>query len=552
VPDPTLHVTEAEAIRELSRAIVSQSDIISVLRMVSTAALGLVEADRVSIFVLDKERKMLWTPMADGQEMIQVPEGRGIVGEAIRSSAPVTVGDVASDGRFFADIDRQTGYATRNVLCVPMPGRGLHALGAIEVLNKKHGQFTERDQQVLSALGAQAGLAIEYAEMYEDVRQNNSQMQLLLDIQHSINLSMEVEQILGVILSKLVPAVDGVSGVVQTISACGAAAYHGYHAEHGDRFWGENDRRQWPTHLARLRTLLDNCANQRGAVAFLQTQQLVYAELRRAGNLVGFIAVEIKDSRLRLFNPVSLDHVKVIAEQTVSLLAKREAIEERRRSEKQALLGSMLSTVVHDMKNPLSGISGFAQLIKRRVEDTNAREYCDIILETLTRVERMNSELLRFVRGETIELEKREFSLKEFFEGFVKTLSVSCQQSKIEIGLVCEEDIRVCADKDKLFRVFCNIVSNAREAIGAAGGSIRIAITRTDNSARVCIQDSGKGMPSYVQEHLFQPFVTHGKKNGTGLGMAIAKNIVDEHRGTISLKSALGKGTEFTVTLPTN
>jgi two-component system, sporulation sensor kinase D len=276
---------------------------------------------------------------------------------------------------------------------------------------------------------------------------------------------------------------------------------------------------------------------------------MVCARLGRAEECRGCIAVQLDEADARLSNPVSLDCVKVVAEQTVSLLDKQETIEERRRSEKQALLGSMLSTVVHDMKNPLSGITGFAQLIKRRVQDPKVHEFCDIILDSLTRVERMNSELLLFVRGGSLDLDRSVFSLLDFLQPLVNTMSVACQRHNITLDLECPRDLKIRADRNQLHRVFANLLANAREAI-EKDGRIRVVVSQEEQKTVVSVEDTGKGMPGRVLEHIFEPFVSYGKKNGTGLGMSIAKSIVEKHDGTIQVRSMLGKGTTVIVALP--
>jgi signal transduction histidine kinase len=104
-------------------------------------------------------------------------------------------------------------------------------------------------------------------------------------------------------------------------------------------------------------------------------------------------------------------------------------------------------------------------------------------------------------------------------------------------------------DPDKMMRVVYNLATNAVEAM-TDGGLLTVRVTRPDTEFQLDIGDTGPGIPEAIRDRLFGAFVTHGKKNGTGLGTAIAKKIVEEHGGNISFTTETGKGTTFHVRLP--
>jgi signal transduction histidine kinase len=284
---------------------------------------------------------------------------------------------------------------------------------------------------------------------------------------------------------------------------------------------------------------------------FFSLPDLLCADLMKEQQSLGYVAVRIKKDESRLFNARPVDYLKVIASQAVSFLDKKKAMDERKQSEKEALLGSMLSMIVHDMKNPLCGASGFAQLIKQKSDDEKIRNYSDKILDVLERLERMNAELLMYVRGESIRLEKTDVGLQQLFEELISGLKAAYRQMNIDVGIHCRnnEEITVSADRDRLIRVFSNILANAREAIDK-NGSINIELSMDGPKARILICDSGRGMPAHIRQRAFEPFVTHGKKKGTGLGLAIARTIIEQHGGKIKVESTLGKGTTLIINLP--
>ena len=103
----------------------------------------------------------------------------------------------------------------------------------------------------------------------------------------------------------------------------------------------------------------------------------------------------------------------------------------------------------------------------------------------------------------------------------------------------------------RLLRLVQNLVSNAVDALGGKpGGHIEVRARVRDSILYLTVRDNGPGIPDAVKDRIFEPFVTHGKKGGTGLGMAIAQSVVTAHRGTITFVTAAGEGTEFIVQLP--
>jgi signal transduction histidine kinase len=107
----------------------------------------------------------------------------------------------------------------------------------------------------------------------------------------------------------------------------------------------------------------------------------------------------------------------------------------------------------------------------------------------------------------------------------------------------------VTMDQDKIVRVFYNIASNARDAM-PQGGMLTLTTALDGGYVRIDFKDTGTGMPDEVKKKIFEPFMTYGKKHGTGLGMAIVKKVIDDHHGTIDIESEMGHGTTITIRLP--
>ncbi|MEW5851898.1 MAG: HD domain-containing phosphohydrolase [Myxococcota bacterium] len=159
-------------ILDVAKAMGSERDFTALLETVLREAKEVVEADRLSLFILDRERGELWTKIAQGlgSQEIRIPIGVGIAGAVAQSKEPLLIPDAYADPRFNRSVDLKTGYRTRNILTVPMLNMAREVTGVIQALNKTENRdFTAEDQELLMALGGQAAVAVENALLHQDI-----------------------------------------------------------------------------------------------------------------------------------------------------------------------------------------------------------------------------------------------------------------------------------------------------------------------------------------------------------------------------------------------
>ncbi|MFH1809945.1 MAG: HD domain-containing phosphohydrolase [Pseudomonadota bacterium] len=159
-------------ILDVAKAMGSARSLDELLDMIADASRRVASAERCSLFIHDREAGELWTKVAHGveAELIRLPVGKGIAGHVARTRAPVVIPDAYADSRFNPEVDKQTGYRTRNILCVPMLDNEGAVTGVIQVLNKKDEQnFSDEDQELLLALGGQAAVSVENAILHQDI-----------------------------------------------------------------------------------------------------------------------------------------------------------------------------------------------------------------------------------------------------------------------------------------------------------------------------------------------------------------------------------------------
>lgn len=215
----------------------------------------------------------------------------------------------------------------------------------------------------------------------------------------------------------------------------------------------------------------------------------------------------------------------------------------------------LIGSIAHEIKNPLGGIKGAAQLLRRKERNESADEYIDLIIRE---TDRLNSILQDYL---TI-CKKPAFNLVNIHEIMEKALSIMhAPLSKANITLKRTYDPSlpgVRGDEAKLLQVFLNIVKNAAEAM-KRGGRIEISTCPSKESVReggrikrwalISIRDSGKGIQEEDLKKIFIPFYTK-KKHGTGIGLALSKKIIKDHGGIIKVKSVKDKGTTFSIYIP--
>jgi signal transduction histidine kinase len=223
-------------------------------------------------------------------------------------------------------------------------------------------------------------------------------------------------------------------------------------------------------------------------------------------------------------------------------------ITEVMRSERLSLVGSMANSIIHDLKNPICIVRCCADLIENEATDPRVRELTGMIDGAVDGMLAMTQELLDYARGYTT-LKRDRVSiwrlLDELSQGALRLLPGNNIHFVKHIRY--EGDVEL--DLPRFSRMMGNLIKNATEAM-SEGGIVTLTTDLVQDQVVIRLSDTGCGIPTEIMPKLFEPFVTHGKSHGTGLGMAIAKSIVEAHEGRISVASVPGNGTTVDIRLP--
>ncbi|TEU00421.1 MAG: cyclic nucleotide-binding domain-containing protein [Candidatus Stahlbacteria bacterium] len=223
-----------------------------------------------------------------------------------------------------------------------------------------------------------------------------------------------------------------------------------------------------------------------------------------------------------------------------------EIVDRELQEERLATLGKLGSTIVHDLKSPLTAIKGYTSMLKEDLKDSKLKEYVKSIENSLTFIFSFIEDILEFGRDKrSINIQK--INLSWFFNEIVELFTGSIDRDKIKLNVNVPEELEGYFDLSKMKRVFLNLLKNSSEAIQGEG-KIDIEAKEIKNGIIITVSDNGKGIPENIIDRIFDPFFTYGK-SGSGLGMTVVKKVVEDHNGKIEVKSKEGKGTTYTITI---
>ncbi len=273
----------------------------------------------------------------------------------------------------------------------------------------------------------------------------------------------------------------------------------------------------------------------------------------RAVSLVGAdnVRYSLHLSSLPVFNQDSNFMGRVLLMYDLSELKRLE--KEIQRHDRLVALGKMAAGVAHEVRNPLSSIKGFATLLGSKFKDgSQEHEAADLLVHEAERLNRSITELLNYARPTT--LKKEQINLGDLVSSSLKLISSDAQALGVKTSLETDPDVPdITADRDRINQVLLNLYLNGLQAMEDSSREKELKVSvhfdDTEGRIRINVQDNGKGIPQESIDKVLDPYFTT-KPEGTGLGLALAYKIIDEHDGTIRFKSTEGQGTTVIVTLP--
>jgi signal transduction histidine kinase len=221
-------------------------------------------------------------------------------------------------------------------------------------------------------------------------------------------------------------------------------------------------------------------------------------------------------------------------------------------SEKMAAFGQLGAGIAHEVKNPLAGILGFAQLSLRKVKKDNPlHKNLSIIEKETKRCKTIIENLLKFARQEKLSQDRLE--INPIVEDAIAIVEHQLGIHNVKVESELLPDLPpIIGNANQIQQVLMNLLINAQQAMQENPGLVKVTTARTETKqVEIRVLDNGPGIPEEIQERLFEPFfTTKSTGEGTGLGLSVTYGIIKDHKGDIRVESEVGKGTIFVITLP--
>ncbi|MCK5646015.1 MAG: GAF domain-containing protein, partial [Anaerolineales bacterium] len=497
---------QLEVLGEIGREMTSTLDLEAALENTMKHTQRILKCEAAVLFLLDETGEKLVLKASGGRQMrirdVAIRLEEGIAGWVTRNKRPLIVNDVRTNPLYHSAIDAQTGLLTSSILCVPLVSRG-EALGVIEAINHPRGSFTESDQRMIHSVASWAAIALDNSNLFGRVADERSRLETTL-----------VETADSVVLT------DKSGDIILVNQAAGQAF--------------------------RINTEL---AIGRPASEIFADHPL--GDLLTSDDVSLPTTVEITTPKDRVL------HTTISEVTDVGRVAVMQDITGLKQIDR--MRSQLLGTAAHDLKNPLNAIRLGADLLNDAPLSDQQRKALSMMRRATDSMTNLITGLLETIRVETsANLLYEPVDLNELILVTIDDLRPLADARKHSI--VYEpptEPTTVMADVSRLGSVLNNLLSNAIK-FSEDSGNIEIAVEWDDECITVSVSDDGPGIPedeiSRIFEHLFRGRVTVRDPNnpieGTGLGLALTKTVVEQHGGSIWVDTTENQGSTFRFTLP--
>jgi signal transduction histidine kinase len=583
--ETNLRARQLASLNDISRKLTAtELNLDHLLPLITESATGILNAEAGSLMLAVEDGSGdLEIKITHGGAMApvgtRISAGRGFVGECVRSNAVVMVNDVGLDSRWAGELAHD-GLRKRSILAAPLITQS-RTIGVLEIVNRREGTFTKEDADLLSAFAGQAAIAIENARRFQmtdqQLTERLNELELFARIDAEMNRSHSLEAVAEIALRSAVANTGATAGVLGVVTAdppkLRIVAHIGY---------GELDAppgavgNLWPLDKGIVSVVMQTrkphlepqlklnphyVPSLRGAVSQATVPML------SGGDVMALMVLESTDEgALRLFH---LDFLERLGDHASIAIANAQLYEELALANQSK--SEFVSFVAHELKNPLTSIKGYADVLVTGAVGGLSDMQRNFIGTIRTNAERMNtlvSDLNDVTKLQTnnLRIEPEALSFAAIVDETLRPLQKLLDDKGQKIRVDVADDLpAIFADRNRMIQVLTNLMSNAHKYSRHDGEiTVRARVMKPGRDARgqtgrpmlhVSVIDHGIGMAEEDLKRLFTPYFRSDdpaarEQPGTGLGLTITRGIIERHQGSIWVESALGVGTTFHYTLP--
>jgi signal transduction histidine kinase len=555
---------------QVSNVIHSTLDSQEALQLIVSEAVRLMDATSGSVVLISPTTGILEISASQnlpaGAKRLVLRVGEGVTGWVARTGKPVCVGDVTQDPRYVS-----VRRGVRSELAVPLEVNG-EVRGVLNVDSDRVNAFGAEHQMLLQELAVQAAKVIHKTWLYEQLRLKVHLFETLASVSRTINSTLNLDEALRAITSEACSLMSARMCSLKMLDetrewldlrasyGAGDAYIKTPRLAVAESLLGVVVRRKKPMQVANVQvsTRYQNVEIARAE----ELVSLLSVPLLFAGEAIGTLSVYT--SRPYHFSNEEVSILSAMAELSAIAIEKArlyervvDVEEQLRQNEKLSALGLLAAEVAHEIRNPLTVMKLLYHSLKLNFPETDPRAKDTRIIEA--KIEHLNKiveQILDFAR--TTEPKLAPVNLNELIDELGLLVRHKLANQNVRLVRDLQSDLpAILGDAPQLEQAFLNLILNAAEAM-PKGGTLTIrshAVAQPSMSPHIHhvtieFKDTGAGMSEEIQRGAFTAMLATTKAKGTGLGLAIVGRIIETHRGTLSIKSRLGKGTTIRIDLP--
>ncbi len=549
----------------------------SVLQLIVNSALDLIsQAEESVIHLLDPEEQVLIAEAVSGFHdsdptipRVHMKLGEGVAGQVINQGITINIGDIENDPRFI----RSTSMPNfRSLLVAPVQSGGKQ-IGTISVQSNRSFAFSAPDVELLKALGIQAAIAIENTRLFETTQQQLKEVDALYKISQGLVASLDADQLIKDVVTLLHENFGYYVVLIYTVDATdGELVLKSGSGRIGNQLLGRESRIAGGTgivgHVAE--TAEPFVTNNVNAVVFFDrnpllpdTQSELTVPIKVDGIVVGVL--DIQHTPPHRFTGEDLQLMIAVAGQLAVALQKanlykdlQNALQEEQavrsqliQNERLALVGRLLASVSHELNNPLQAIQNALFLLKdeTKLSDQASQDLNIILSET----ERMAA-LIERLRSTYRPIRRQDFEpveLNNLIEDVHTLIATHMRHKEVAFEFVPDLDLPIIMGlSDQIRQVVLNLFLNAIEVVKPGGRLTALTFSLPEQyEVLIIVRDTGPGIDAEILPRIFEPFIT-SKYTGTGLGLTITHDIIQQHHGRIAAENDPAGGAIFKIWLP--
>ncbi len=515
---------EFATIYDITYSLTSTLDLNSIIAQLADPVRRSLDVESLSIGMIEPASgdilfvSQLMGPLFQSLPPIRLKPGQGIGGWVAQNAEPVIVNNVYTDTRFFSQSDRDSGFHTHSILCVPLVVE-TRVIGIVEAINKLHGNFTDHDLRLLRMVSAPLAVAIENARLHANVLAEERRVKAIFESMAEGMLTVNAD-------GRITAANDSLLTLLHK-------EMNQIVGKQADQVIHVDNRQGFATLMEQVLQAEDDYP------------QLV-CNVTLSGNGRSQVPVLISGA------PILNDDDKVY--EMIFVFSDLSQIREVERMRDDFFHG-----VVHELRTPLATILMYARLLREgRAKDDQAKadRFLGVIERESDRLQMMVRQMLQLAKLEASQIQRsaEPVNLNRLFDQLLPPMADQATEKGLTFIQRVQADLPpIHGVEETLYLIFKNLVENAIKF--TLNGTVRIEGQVDGQMIQVRVKDAGIGIPKEAVPNLFRRFyraqsaVERGIA-GTGLGLHMVKEGVEKHGGTIEVQSAEGEGTTFTVRLP--